>query len=345
MEVASKLSERVIVTAPDDRIARLTLAATAIKRQDYAAARDQIAKSGKGPFTALTLSLLDAWVAQGEGKTDAALISLKDVTTEGGTAALQTYHSALISDLAGRNSDADAAYRQALTLAPDSPRMVEGYGRFLERTGRAADARVFYAKYSSDSALAPVIAAAQTRMAAAKIPERLVPSPEAGAAESLFGIAASLSDEASADVAILYLRFTLYLQPDFDLARIVLADRFEALRKFGDAIQVYRSIAADSPYRFAAAVQIAADETRLNQNDKAIADLVVLTQQKPDDITAWTALGDAYRSTEKYGQAAEAYNHAVKLLSPVTKKDWPLFYARGVVEERSHNWTAAEQDL
>jgi tetratricopeptide (TPR) repeat protein len=345
VDEASRLAERVIATTPDDRIARLTLAVDALKRQDYAAAREQIAKSAKGPFTALTLSLLDAWAAQGQGKTDAALASLKDVTTEGGTAALQTFHSALILDLAGRNGDAEAAYRQALTQAPDSPRMVEGYGRFLERSGRAADVRAFYTGHANDIALAPVIAVAQARVAAGKMPERLVPSAEAGAAESLFGIAASLSDEASADVAILYLRFALCLQPDFDLAKIVLADRFEALRKFDDAIQVYRSIAADSPFRFSAAVQIAADETRLNQNDKAVADLVALTQQKPADITGWTALGDAYRSTEKYAQAGEAYDHAVKLLNPITKKDWPLFYARGVAEERSHNWAAAEQDL
>jgi tetratricopeptide (TPR) repeat protein len=341
---AAKFAERVVAATPDDRIARLALAVVALKRQDYAQARDQIAKSAKGPFTALTLSLLDAWAAQGQGNTDAALALLKDLTSEGGTPALQSFHTALILDLAGRNNDADAAYRQALTLAPDSPRMVEGYGRFLERTGRAADARTLYAKYSSDVALAPVVAAAQARIAASQTPERLVPSAAAGAAESLFGIAASLSDEASADVAILYLRLALYLEPDLSLAKIVLADRFEALRKFDDAIQVYRGL-ENSPYRFAAAVQIALDESRLNQNDKAIADLGALTQQKPDDITVWTALGDAYRAREKYPQAADAYDHAVKLVNPVTKKDWPLFYARGVSEERSHNWAAAERDL
>lgn len=341
---AAKLADRVIAVTPDDRVARLALAVVALKQQDYAKAREQIAKSAKGPFTALTLSLLDAWAAQGEGKTDAALASLKAITTEGGTAALQTFHSALILDVAGRNADADTAYRQALALAPDSPRIVEGYGRFLERTGRAADARTFYSKYSSDVALAPVIVVAQARVTAGQSPERLVPSAEGGVAESLFGIAASLSDDASADVAILYLRFALYLEPDFSLAKIVLADRFESLRKFDDAIQVYRGL-ENSPYRFAAAVQIAADETRLNQNDKAIADLATLTQQQPNDITVWTALGDAYRASEKYPQAADAYDHAVKLRNPVTKKDWPLFYARGVAEERSHNWAAAERDL
>ena len=114
----------MVVTAPDDRIARLALAVAAITRHDFREAREQIDKSAKGAFTALTLSLLDAWAAEGEGNTDAALASLKDVTSEGGTAALHTYHRALILDLAGRNKDADAAYQEALKLAPGSPRMV-----------------------------------------------------------------------------------------------------------------------------------------------------------------------------------------------------------------------------
>jgi Flp pilus assembly protein TadD len=342
---AAKVAAQVVATAPDDRIGRLALAIAAIKRRDFADARTEIAKSAKGAFTALTLSLLDAWAAEGAGDTDAALTALKNITTEGGTAPLQAYHQALILDVAGRTADADAAYRQALTLTPDSPRMIDAYGRFLERSGRTADARAFYAKYAANAALGPVLDAANARLTSGKMPERLVANAVDGAAESLFGIAASLSDDASTDVAILYLRMALYLEPNFDLAKIILADRFESLRKFGIAIEAYQSLGKDSPYWFEAQVQIAIDENRLNQNDKAIADLTALTRQRPQDLTVWTALGDAYRSSEKYQQAADAYDHAVKLVTTVTAKDWPLYYARGVAEERAHNWGAAEQDL
>jgi tetratricopeptide (TPR) repeat protein len=232
-----------------------------------------------------------------------------------------------------------------LAQVPSSPRVVEAYGRFLERTGRSADARAFYTKYASDAGLAPVVEAANARLNAGKIPDHLVARPEDGAAEALFGIAASLTDSASADVAILYLRFALYLSPDLDLGKIVLADRFEALKKYNDAIAVYRTIPADAPYGFAAAVQIAVDETRLKQTDNAIAELTSLTRSRPNDVTAWTALGDTYRTVEKYSEAADAYDRAVKLLNPVTSKDWPLYYARGVSEERAHRWNEAERDL
>ena len=87
--------------------------------------------------------------------------------------------------------------------------MVDAYGRFLERSGRKDDARAFYAKFEGDDGLQPVIDEATERMAKGTIPDRLVPTANEGAAESLFGIASSLTDATSADIAILYLRFAL----------------------------------------------------------------------------------------------------------------------------------------
>lgn len=345
MDEAAKLAERVVKTDPGNRAARLALAVVAIKRHDFTEARKNIGTPEKGEFTVLTLSLLDAWAAQGAGDTTAALTDLKQITPEGGAGALAAYHRGLILELAGRPNEAEAAYREALGLAASSPRVIEAYGRLLERSGRIADARAFYAKYASDPGLSPILAAANARLAAGTKPDHLIATAEQGAAEALFGIAASLNDSASADVAVLYLQFVLYLAPDFDLAKIVLADRFESLKKYADAIALYRSIDSNSPYAFAAAVQTALDESRLDQKDKAISDLVALTRSRPDDLTAWTALGDAYRSLEKYEDAIQAYDHAIGLLNPVTSRDWPLFYARGVSEERSHHWDTAEKDL
>jgi tetratricopeptide (TPR) repeat protein len=345
VEGAAKLATRIIQTSADDRPARLALAVQAIKEGDFGGARMQIAQSAKGPFTALTLSLLDAWAAEGAGDTKQALTDLNDVTGQGGTEALAAYHRALVLDLTGQNDDAETAYKQALAAGGNSPRVVEAYGRFLERNGRAADARALYTKLAGESAVAPVAAAGLGRLDSGKKPDRLVATAADGAAEALFGIAASLTDQTSADIAILYLRLGLYLSPDLDLAKIVLADRFETLEKFPDAIAVYQSVDRNSPYGAAAAVQAAVDESRLDQNDKAIADLKSLARVQPNDVNVWTALGDADRAAERFSDAADAYDHAVKLSMPASAKDWPLYYARGVSEERAKRWDEAEADL
>jgi len=344
LDKAADYAKRVVELEKDNRAARLVLAITDIRHGDYSGARKQLAQSAGGPFTSLTISLLDAWASVGAGNSAAALDDLAKLKDQGGTDALAAYHRALIFDLEGK-SDAEAAYRDALAAAGASPRIVDAYGRFLERAGRADEAKKLYDQLNSKNSLHPLAAEAGARIAAGQKPDRLIQTPGEGAAEALFGIAASLTDATSADVAILYLRMALYLQPDFDLAKILLADRFEALEKWQDAIDTYRSFDKSSPYYRIAAIQGATDETKVGKTDDAIATLTELTSAHPDDIDAWTALGDVWRSEEHYQEAADAYDHAIRLLSSVDKKDWPLFFARGVSEERSHHWDAAERDL
>lgn len=341
---AVALAHKMVADEPDNRAARLALAVEAFKRGDYDEARSQIDKSAKGPFTVLTLSLLDAWATEGQGDSDGALAGLKDVTSEGGTETLASFQSALILDLAGRKDQAEAAYKKTLASGV-SPRAVEAYGRFLERNGRGPEAREFYEKLIDETSVAPIAKRGIARLNAGQVPDRLVSTPAEGAAEALFGIAASLTDQTSADIAILYLQFALALSPNFDLAKIVLADRYESLEKYDAAIEVYSSVGGDSPYKTAAEVQVAVDENKLNRNADATTDLIAITSAHPNDVSAWTSLGDIYRSADNYKAATDAYDHAIKLLDPPVKEDWPLYFARAVAEDQSGHWDLAQADL
>lgn len=58
---AVRLAERFTAIEPGQRMARLTLALADIKSGDFAGAREQIAASAPGPFTALVGTLTSAW--------------------------------------------------------------------------------------------------------------------------------------------------------------------------------------------------------------------------------------------------------------------------------------------
>jgi tetratricopeptide (TPR) repeat protein len=345
VDEAARLADRLTKNSTDDRAARLALAVVAFKSHDFAAARKNLALSAKGPFTNLTTAVLDAWAAAGAGDGPAALGDLKAMSQTNGADALTAFHAALLNEFLGQTQDADAAYHEALAKAGPSPRIVEAYGRFLERNGRSQEASALYAKLAADPALAPLIAERQAAVARGKKPDPLVARAQDGAAEALFGIAGSLTDQSSIDISILYLRLALYLRPDLALGGILLGDRLEALQKYQDAIAVYRGIDHDSPYWRLASIQVALDEARMEKSDAAIAELKRLTGEVPTDIDAWTALGDAQRNAEHWQEAASAYDEAVKLLGPPKQKDWPLYYSRAIAEERSHRWDAAEPDL
>ena len=341
---ATKLAQRVVAAAPGDRAGRLTLAVAAMKRRDYADARKEIGLSSKGPFTSLTVALIDAWAAAGQGDKAAAIADLAALRQQGGADVLSTFHLALLAEYVGDTKVAEDSYKSVLS-AGSSPRVVDAYGRFLERSGRSDEARAFYERLAQDSGLKQIAAAGLARIASGRKPDALVTRPEDGAAEALFGIAGSLTDQASGDVSILYLRLALYLRPDLDLGAVLLADRLENLQKYEDAVAVYATVDKRSPYWRLAAVEIALDEARLGRNDDAIARLKALTAAEPNDIEAWTALGDTYRSTSKFAEAAAAYDHAVQLVGGDQPSNWPLYFARAVSEDGSKNWSAAEIDL
>ena len=345
MDTAGRYAAKVAAANPDDRAARLALAIIALKKKDYAGARAHLAQSAKGSFTQLTLSLFDAWAAAAQHDTAAVEKDLAVLETEKGAENLVAFHSALLHDFLGETKVADADYRKAMAGKVVMPRVLEAYGRFLERNGRQGDAAALYRAHLDSGGLTAVTVPGLARIDQHKRPDSMVGSAQDGVAEALFGIAASLTGEHSADVSILYLQMALYLRPDLDLAQILLADRFETLGKYDRAIATYQKIPKGSPYYRMAAIQAALDQQRNGDSDAAIASLKEVVASDPQDAEAWTALGDTYRTNQKYGEAVQAYDRAVAVIGTPVQKDWTLFYARAMSQEKLGRSDASEADV
>ena len=344
-DAAGKYAQAVIAATPDDRAARLALAVIGFKHKDYVDVRKQLSASAKGPFTALTLALFDAWAAAAEHDAAGMQKDLASLMEQKGAESMAAFHTALLQDYLNNAPAADAAYKKALSSTAPTPRVLEAYGRFLERQGRSADAATLYQSHINEGGLASVTRSGLARIAAGQKPEGMIRSPADGAAEALFGIAASLTDAQSAEVSILYLRMALYLRSDLGLAQVLLADRFETLRKYDSAIAIYRSIEPSSPYWRMAQVQASLDLQRLGNNDDAIAGLKKLVAADPNDSESWVALGDTYRASEKFAESVDAYNHAEKIIGKPSRRDWPMFYARAMAKEKLKRLDESEADI
>jgi tetratricopeptide (TPR) repeat protein len=359
---AGTYANTVVASAPDDRSARLTLAVIAFKKKDYAEARRNLSLSAKGPFTTLTLALFDAWATAAVNDKAGMEKDLAALAAEKGAENIAAFHMGLLSEFAGNTEAAETAYKQALKGGA-TPRVLEAYGRMLERAGRATDAAALYNSHKGEAGFAAVVEPGLARVAGATSDAAktqggvetvkvtgsktapLVATPADGVAEALFGLAASLSDNASADVSVLYLRMALYLRPDFGLGQILLADRFDQLHKYDDAIAAYRAVDAASPYRRMAALGMALDLTRVDKTDAAITELKRLTSASPKDSEAWIAIGDAYRSIDRDAAALDAYDHAVTAIGTPQSRDWPLFFARAMVKEKLKDPKGSEAEI
>jgi tetratricopeptide (TPR) repeat protein len=342
---AGTYANTVVAATPDDRSARLTLAVIAFKKKDYAEARRNLSLSAKGPFTTLTLALFDAWAAAALSDKAGMEKDIAALNGEKGAENIAAFHKGLLSEFSGNIEAAETAYKQALKGGA-TPRVLEAYGRMLERNGRVADAATLYNSHKGEAVFAAVVEPGLARVAAGSSKTApLVATPADGVAEGLFGLAASLNDNPSADVSVLYLRMALHLRPDFALAQILLADRFDQLRRYDDAIIAYRAVDAASPYRRMAALGLALDLTRAGQSNAAIAELKRLTDASATDSEAWIALGDAYRATDRDAQALDAYDHAVAAIGTPRARDWPLFFARAMVKEKLKDTKGSEAEV
>jgi tetratricopeptide (TPR) repeat protein len=345
MRKAIELSDRVIAAEPDNRAARLIRAVARLQKGDYAAARDETSKSASGPFSQLTNAFINAWAYEGEGNTDEALKALEYLSSQGGLQGMHAFAQALILDHAGRVDEADKAYRRAIGMTP-GPRSIEAYGRFLERQGRHDDAIALYTALQKDNPANPISAYSLARARAKGRVESVAATPASGAAESLFNIAASLNDERSGDVAILYLNLVLHLNPNFEVARVLLADRYENDNMFEAANAIYARVPSSSPYYGMVRIETAMNLARMGEDEKALVELRRIAESRNGDTEAWTALGDLYRNKEKFAEAAAAYDKAIKAIGdPPPPSRWSLFYARGVALERAGRWDEAERDL
>ena len=145
-------------------------------------------------------------------------------------------------------------------------------------------------------------------------------SPQAGAAEALYGIGASLTRRGGEDLALVYLQLALYLQPNHSLALLSLADLYESVKKPQMAIKVYERVPANSPLKRNAQIQLATDLDAADRSDEAIKILKTVTREDPKDLEAIMALGNIERGRKKFADCAQTYRKGIDVLPPTQRQ-------------------------
>ena len=174
---------------------------------------------------------------------------------------------------------------------------------------------------------------------------RMVATAQAGAAEALYGLGASLGRRGGEDLGLVYLQLSLYLKPQHSLALLSLADLYEQVKKPDLALKVYERVPAASPLHRNALIQMASDLDTLDRPEEAQRHLETLLKEHRDDREVIMALGNVQRGHKKFAECADTYSRAIALIPHPEKSHWVLFYFRGICYERSHQWPKAEADL
>jgi tetratricopeptide (TPR) repeat protein len=341
---ANGLAERLLARDPTNNLARLAGAVHAIAQGQYAAGRAELV-SADGRSRDATASLLAAWCYAGQLDQRRALDTL-DHIRDPGMAAFRDYHAGLIADLLGNAQEARRRLKSAYDADKGTLRFVDAYARFLAAHGDPDGAKKVYAEFSTAVPHHPTVESALAALNASQPLEPMVRSAKEGAAEVLYGLGAAGSRQEGDELpALIYLRLSLYLRPSDDLTEVTLANLFEQMKRSEDAISAYEAVAASSPLREDAQIQIALELDSVGKTDEGMRRLEAMVAAKPHDAEALSALAGLQRSAKKYVESAAAYDKAIAAIGIPQRDNWTLFYFRGICYERSKQWPKAEADF
>jgi tetratricopeptide (TPR) repeat protein len=345
IEDSFALAERMIGFEKSHRMARLALAARAIKKQQWAAARSNLALSVRGPIADLTATLIGSWTLAASGDIKSAIANIDKLQGPDWYAAFKDLHAGLMLDVAGQRREAGVRLARAYENDKNALRTVDAYARWLARSGDRKKALEIYAEFAKVLPNHPLVAAVIDDIAANRQVAPLVRSASAGSAEVLFGLGSALGRQGGEDIGLVYLNLALYLDPEHPIALLALGDLYESLKKPELAINAFARVAASSPLKRSAEIQRALNLDQLERIDEARQQLQTLLQKHPDDLETILAFGNVLRARKQFTEAAEVYTKAVNAVKEPSRQHWTLFYFRGICYERSKQWPLAEKDF
>jgi tetratricopeptide (TPR) repeat protein len=383
IDEAVRLADRILQIDKSDRIAHLVLGVRALKQRDYPLARTQLGQSVRGPITDLAATLLTAWSYAGPGErvvvatgrtpcrvakprrgqglarvsssacriitrvnnTGKAIETVDHLAGPDWYAIFKDLHAGLILDLAGRNKDAGRRLELAYKVDGTALRVVQAYGSWASRNEPSEEALKVFKQFEEQLPQHPLIKSATDAIKkGGKLPP-LIDSPQAGAAEVLYGLGASLGRRGGEDVGLVYLQLALYLAPTHPMALLSLADLYESMKKPEFALKAYERVPVNSPLHRNALIQLAVDLDSLDRTEEAKKHLDKLIIDNPKDVEAILALGNIERGRKQFAECGETYSKAIATLATPEKSNWATFYFRGICYERAKKWDLAEADL
>jgi tetratricopeptide (TPR) repeat protein len=350
---AVPLAERLIAKDKGNALARLTLGVEAMRKGQFERARAHFQATQTRPLSDLTVGILVGWTYAGQGDADAAFRVIDKLSGLEWYGVFKNFHTGLIAELSNRKIEAGKRLSAAYQADQGALRVVEAQARDLARNGKPDEAVQIIETFEKTIPDHPVIEALKADIKAGKQPSYLLATPQAGAAEFLYGLGAALGRDGGEDLASIYLQLALWLDPKAELPLISLATiqgrmKHDARTQeihYNKAIEILGRIPADSLMRPLADIQVGRYYSVLQKFDQAAKALQAVLDRDPKDIDAVMALGDVLRASKKFGEAAEVYTRAISQIPNPEKTHWWLFYNRGICFERTKQWPKAEADF
>jgi tetratricopeptide (TPR) repeat protein len=337
-------AKRLVDLGQPGQTAPVVLTVAQAREGDFAAIAD--ARTRLEGVSRLFGQMAVAWAELGRGQSSDAMAAFDRLAETPSLEAFGLYHKALALASVGDYEGADAILSgQAAGPIAVGRRGVIAHVQILSQLERNPDALALLDR-AFGPAPEPGLDSLRARLSAGEpVPFDVVRNATDGLAEVFFSIATAVSADADESYTLLYARAATALRPDHVDAQLLAAGLLERLDQPELAAEAYAAIPSDDGAHYAAEIGRADALYAAGKTEAAIEVLQALTRDQPDLIGVHVALGDAMRREERWADAAAAYTRAIDMAGDPQPGHWPLWFSRGIAQERLGNWDAFETDM
>lgn len=344
-DAAAELAPDIVDTLDENApVASIFLSVEAARAGDFDRAATLIDQLPDSRLNRILRPLLDGWIALGRGDRAAAEAAMDRVLELDGFAILHALHVALAADAAGDTDLAAERYAKAVSTVADPPLRIRlTAADFHARRGDLDRALMIALSDSSGAADPTDVRRALTKTAETRAGQR--PSVTEGLAQAFFDLGSALQRDRRTELGMVFSRLALRLDPEFDLAILLVAEILDDRGQHAEALALYDDLPAESAYRLMADLRAISSLEDMDRIDEAVGRLEALAVARADLTDPLVRLGDLYRSRERWDEAVAAYDRAFARVPADQAAPWSLYYSRGIALERSARWDRAEADF
>ncbi|MCO6186925.1 tetratricopeptide repeat protein [Rhizobium sp. L1K21] len=341
-----------------DRITSLVLGLDAIRDGDSEAAISFFSQQTNNDLDLLMNGLLTGWAQFDKGSLKEALKTVEGLKGPDWFGIFKNYTAGAMA-LAGGDDDAARGYFRSVlsdrvggaTAQDLYLRSVIALAGLEARSGEKQRALDVFAASEDVAGRSAVLDNVREAIEAGNLPKQEVASATDGAASVLFGIGAALNQStggrgATDEIVAIYLHAAHKLDSDATDAIFVLGNIADGAEKPEKAIEYYKQIGEDSPYKKISELQLGLDLAQIGKMDEARERLKGLIALDPSDFRAYLAYGSVLSEEKDYRAMADNFDAAVKAIGPDPQREhWGVFYQRGIAYERLKEWDKAEPNF
>ena len=330
-------------------LAPLIVAIEKFASKQYVEARQMMTKMTDNAYKTIVNPWFNAWAYAAEGNENAAISSIDSILDDPSLRANKLYHKAMIYDYLGNRFMASQCFATLIQQFPTdvSYRMLEIITDFYVRGGDKNMARQISQRYNDNSVLKVLLSDIDKKIdagQASNIP--VINTPQKGLAEALFNIGTLFrASNGGMEFAQIYIASASYLNPDYEIAKIAMANILEELGLLKEANRYYAQVPKDSGSYFISRMKMIENMNTLKDYNGAEQNLRLLLQDYPDNTQLLTDLGNIASSMNKNNEAIEIYQKALKSSRNVDNSMWPIYYSLAVSYDRTNQKNKAEDNL